>query len=102
MQKSSAADGNLDKRNIGLISLDYTSGLNLDFERIEVFSVLQQISFTSYGRDTFSSISLLIDSLCVQKDMYSKSLADFALVTFVQNLRLTEKQTRKITVYFKI
>ena len=74
----------------------YTSDLNLDFERIEVFSVLQQISFTSYGRDTFSSISLLIDSLCVQKDMYSKSLADFALVTFVQNLRLTEEQRQEL------
>ena len=74
----------------------YTSDLNLDFDRIEVFSVLQQISFTSYGRDTFSSISILIDSLCVQKDMVSKSLADFALVTFVQNLRLTDEQKQEL------
>lgn len=29
--------------------------------------MLQQISFTSYGRDTFSSISLLIDSICKRK-----------------------------------
>lgn len=70
----------------------YTSDLDLDFDRIEVFSVLQQIAFTSYGRDTFSSVSILIDSLCIQKDMISKSLADFALVTFVQNLKLTEEQ----------
>lgn len=74
----------------------YTSDLNLDFDRIEVFSVLQQISFTSYGRDTFSSVSILIDSLCVQKDMISKSLADFALVTFVQNLRLTDEQRQEL------
>ena len=74
----------------------YISDLNLDFDRIEVFSVLQQISFTSYGRDTFSSVSILIDSLCVQKDMFSKSLADFALVTFVQNLKLTDEQRQEL------
>ena len=70
----------------------YTSDLNLDFDKIEVFSMLQQISFTSYGNDTFSSISLLIDSLCVQLDYISRSVADFALVTFVQNLQLTKFQ----------
>lgn len=70
----------------------YTSDLSLDFDSIEVFSVLQQISFTSYGRDTFSSISLLIDSLNIQSDYISKAAADFALVTFVQNLKLTEEQ----------
>ncbi len=74
----------------------YTSDLDLDFDRIEVFSVLQQISFTSYGRDTFSSVSILIDSLCIQKDMISKSLADFALVTFVQNLKLTDEQRQEL------
>ncbi len=70
----------------------YTSDLELDFDKIEVFSVLQQLSFTSYGRDTFSSISILIDSLCVQSDYISKQAADFALVTFVQSLKLTEEQ----------
>lgn len=70
----------------------YTSDLNLDFDKIEVFTMLQQISFTSYGRDTFSSISLLIDSLCVQKDYISKSVADSALITFVQSLKLTNEQ----------
>src|SRR5574344_994430 len=39
----------------------YVSNLGLDFESINVFSMLQQISFTSYGRDTFSSLSLLIE-----------------------------------------
>ncbi|MCM1223890.1 MAG: hypothetical protein NC548_56500 [Lachnospiraceae bacterium] len=70
----------------------YTSNLNLDFDKIEVFSVLQQLSFTSYGKDTFSSISLLIDSFTIQSDCNSKSAADFALVTFVQNLKLTQEQ----------
>lgn len=70
----------------------YTSDLDLDFEKIEVFSMLQQISFTSYGKDTFSSISLLIDSICIQNDYISKSAADFALVTFVSNLKLTDEQ----------
>lgn len=70
----------------------YTSDLNLDFDRIEVFSVLQQLSFTSYGKDTFSSISILIDSLCAQSDYISRQAADFALVTFVQSLKLTSEQ----------
>lgn len=74
----------------------YTSDLDLDFEKIEIFSILQQISFTSYGRDTFSSLSLLIDSICVQSDYISKSTADFALVTFAQNLKLTEEQQAEL------
>ena len=74
----------------------YTSDLNLNFDEIEVFSMLQQISFTSYGKDTFSSISLLIDSLCIQNDSVSKSAADFALVTFVSNLKLTEEQRNEL------
>lgn len=70
----------------------YTSNLKLNYDSIEVFTMLQQISFTSYGRDTFSSLSLLIDSLCIQKDYYSKKAADFAIVTFAQSLMLTRGQ----------
>lgn len=74
----------------------YTSDLNLDFDKIQVFSMLQQISFTSYGNDTFSSISLLIDSIVVQTDKFSKCTADFALVTFVQSLTLTDEQKNEL------
>lgn len=74
----------------------YTSNLDLDFDKIEVFSVLQQISFTSYGRDTFSSISLLIDSLTTQNDSISKQAADFALVTYVGSLNLTDNQKKEL------
>lgn len=74
----------------------YTSDLDLDFDKIEVFSMLQQISFTSYGKDTFSSISLLIDSICIQKDYVSRAVADCALVTFVQNLKLTSEQQEEL------
>lgn len=74
----------------------YTSDLELDFDKIEVFSMLQQISFTSYGRDTFSSISLLIDSLCIQNDPISKAVADSALVIFSQNLKLTTEQQEEL------
>ncbi len=74
----------------------YTSDLRLDFDRIDVFTMLQQISFTSYGRDTFSAISLLIDSLCIQPDALSRGAADFALVTFVQNLNLTVEQAEEL------
>ena len=70
----------------------YTSDLQLDFSKIEIFSMLQQIGCTAYGNDTFSSISLLIDSIIVQKDSISRATADFAMCTFVQNLQLTEEQ----------
>lgn len=74
----------------------YTSDLNLDFDKIDVFSMLQQISFTSYGKDLFSSISLLIDSLVIQKDAISKEAADFALLTFSQNTKLTVEQANEL------
>ena len=74
----------------------YTSNLNLDFDKIEVFSMLQQISFTSYGRDTFSSVSLLIDSMVSQPDAISRLAADFALITFVQSLQLTDEQKKEL------
>jgi len=74
----------------------YTSDLDLDFDKIEVFSMLQQISFTSYGNDTFSSISLLIDSYCTQRDQISRATADFALVTFSRNLNLTMEQQEEL------
>ena len=74
----------------------YTSNLQLDFDQIEIFSMLQQISFTSYGRDTFSSISLLIDSIAVQTDSICRQTADFALVTFTQSLKLTGEQKEEL------
>lgn len=79
----------------------YTSDLQLDFDKIEVFTMLQQISFTSYGNDTFSSISILIDSLCTQSDWVSKSVADSALITFVQTLKLTKEQQSELIELLK-
>ena len=74
----------------------YTSDLNIDFDQIDVFIMLQQISFISYGNDVFSSISLLIDSLCAQHDQFSKAVADSALITFVQSLKLTKEQADEL------
>jgi hypothetical protein len=74
----------------------YTSDLNIDFNQIDVFTMLQQISFTSYGNDVFSSISLLVDSLCAQHDQFSKAVADSALITFVQSLKLTKEQADEL------
>lgn len=70
----------------------YTSNLELDFDKVELFSVLQQISFTSYGKDTFSSMSLLVDSIRMQATPESRAVADMALVTFTENLKLTKEQ----------
>ena len=74
----------------------YTSDLKLDFDQVEIFSMLQQIDFTLYGRDTFSSIALLIDALVVQTAAISKQAADFALITFVQSLSLTDDQRHEL------
>lgn len=93
------------KRTIDMQFLDYcneyvrdlyTSDLELDYDSIEPFSFLQQISFTSYGRDTFSSLSVLIDSVCVQKDYVSKQLAGTMLTTFAGNLKLTDSQAEEL------
>lgn len=74
----------------------YTSDLDLDFSNIEIFSALQQISFTSYGKDTFSTISLLVDNMFVQSDTLSRSAADFALTTYTQSLVMTEEQRQDL------
>ena len=68
----------------------YTSDLDINFDEISIFSALQQLTFTSYGRDTFSTISLLIDSLQIQNHYVTRRVADFALVTFVKQLKLTK------------
>ena len=47
-------------------------------------------------KDIFSFISLLIDSLVIQTDANSKQAADFALITFVQSLNLTDNQRHEL------
>lgn len=47
-------------------------------------------------KDIFSAISLLIDSLVIQTDANSKQVADFALITFVQSLNLTDNQRHEL------
>lgn len=75
----------------------YTSNLELEaLDKVEIFSVLQQISFTSYGNDVFSNISLLIDNVAIQPGALHKKAADFALVTYVGNLKLDADQTEEL------
>ncbi|WP_024865417.1 helix-turn-helix domain-containing protein [Butyrivibrio sp. FCS014] len=66
----------------------YTS--DLDFSGIELFSSLQQLSFTSYGNDVFSNISIMIDSIIVQKDAGGRQIADAALCIYCSSLKLTD------------
>lgn len=63
---------------------------DLDYSEIRRFSSLQELSFTSYGNDVFSNISLLMDSLIVQKDALSKAIADAALCIYCSTVSLTE------------
>lgn len=75
----------------------YTSDLDLPaLDQVELFSVLHQISFTSYGNTVFSNISLLIDNLALQKSMIGKKGADFALVTYVNHLILDDDQANEL------
>ena len=78
---------------------DYLTDLytaDLDPAGIELFSSLQQLSFTSYGNDSFSNISLLIDSILIQKDTLSKSLADGALCIYCSSLTLNASDRREL------
>lgn len=72
----------------------YTSDLN--FESIEIFSSLQQLSFTSYGNDSFSNISLLIDSILIQSDYISKQIADSALCIYCSSLKLIDSDRKRL------
>lgn len=76
----------------------YTSDLNLEaLDKVEIFSVLHQISFTSYGNNIFSNISLLVDNMAIQKSIIGKKAADFALITYAEHLILTEEQKKELT-----
>jgi len=75
----------------------YTSDLDLEaLDKVELFSVLHQISFTSYGNNVFSNISLLIDNMAMQKSVIGKKVADFALVTYVDHLMINEEQVNEL------
>ena len=66
----------------------YTSDLYLS--AISYFSSLQQLSFTSYGNDVFSNISLLVDSILIQKDATGRQTSDAALVIYCNSVELTQ------------
>lgn len=75
----------------------YTSDLDLEaLDKVELFSVLHQISFTSYGNTVFSNMSLLIDNLAMQKGVVGKKVADFALVTYVEHLSIDAEQSKEL------
>lgn len=63
---------------------------DLDFEQISQFSSVQQLSFTSYGRDMLSNISLLIDSLLIQTRPIARQVADAALCIYCGSKKLTD------------
>lgn len=75
----------------------YTSDLELDaLDKVEIFSFLHQISFTSYGNTIFSNISLLIDNMAIQKGNISKKVADFALITYVEHINIDMQHAKEL------
>ena len=69
---------------------------DLDYSQIEPFYSLQQISFTSYGTDVFSGISLLIDSLLIQMSATSKQVADSALCIFCSTIEIPDMTKKEL------
>jgi len=69
---------------------------DLDFDMANVFTSLQQLSFTSYGNDAFSNISLMIDSLLIQNDYASRQIADSALCIYCNSLQLTKSDRKEL------
>ena len=69
---------------------------DIDYTAIEPFYSLQQISFTSYGTDVFSSISLLVDSLLIQMSPMSKQVADAALCIYCNTIELTSDAKKEL------
>ena len=75
----------------------YTSSVDLAaLDQVEIFSVLQQISFTSYGNTIFSNLTLLIDNMEIQRGIPSIKAADFALTTYINHLYLTREQANEL------
>lgn len=75
---------------------------DLDLHSIELFTALEQLSFTSYGRDCMSNISLLIDSLLVQKNDISRQTSDAALCIYCNSLQLTDFQKKELIDTLKL
>ena len=70
----------------------YVSDIGLDTSSIKLFTVLQELSFTSFGEDIFSNLSLLIDSELIQDNLPSIRAADFAICTYAEHIVLTQQQ----------
>ena len=74
---------------------------DIDFSDVEPFSTLQQLSFTSFGNDIFSNISLLIDSILIQKDAIGRQVSDAALVIYCNSLELLEADKKELLLTLK-
>jgi len=69
---------------------------DLDFSGVEQFSSLQRLSYTARGNDCFSNISLLVDSILVQRDVHSRQVADAVLCIYCNSLKLLESDKREL------
>ena len=69
---------------------------DLDFSKINIFSTAQQLSYTSYGNDKLSNISLLIDSFLIQDNQISREVSDSALCIYCSHLILTDNEKSEL------
>ena len=74
---------------------------DLDFGEVTPFSSIQQLSFSAYGHDVFSNISLLVDSILIQRDALGKQTSDAALMIYCNSLELLESDKRQLLLTLK-
>ena len=80
----------------------YSSDLDFpSLNEVELFSPLQQMSYTSYGNSVFSNISVLIDNMLAQKSPLHKKAASFALEVYTGHLILTNGQKNELISLIK-
>ncbi|SDB40242.1 Helix-turn-helix [Pseudobutyrivibrio sp. YE44] len=69
---------------------------DLDFSEVDRFSSMYELSFTSFGQDCLSNISLLIDSSLIQQTTLGRQIADAAIVIYCNSLGITEADKKEL------
>lgn len=72
----------------------YTS--DIDFSTIDKFSSMYQLSFTSFGQDNLSNISILIDSLLIQQTQMGRQIADAAICIYCNSISLLDCDKKEL------
>jgi hypothetical protein len=82
----------IESQLLGVVN-EFLDSIEYDKDKaIARFSNSRQVSFTSYGRDIISTLSLLIDASLATDDAKAKQNVDSVLTTYCMNLPLMPEQ----------